>query len=143
MSTKKPDKTFYGTRGIALSQTSGINNQTATFPFVIMKTALTVSPNELTHYLHFNYSKIAPEEITKLSRKATKFFETLKADPEQFEGDLIDDLLVSFIRHEIKDLLGRHVFNSHYFLLDEMSEFYGEVVRPLRKRDKDLPTDEE
>lgn len=138
ITTKHPDKIFYGVRGIALAQTSGHSNQTTTLPIVIAKTPLTVCPNKLEHYLRFNYTELAPQEIEKLAVKTINFFNSqhdnpvLKDDPN---NELLSSLLVAFVKHELKDLINRHIFNSHYFQIDEMEDFYKEVIRPMRKRD--------
>lgn len=135
ITTKYPEKTFYGVRGIALSQTSGYSNQTTTFPLVIVKSPLTVSPNELEHYLHFNYSQIAPEELDKLAKKTIDFFNSQynnTALQEVSDNSLLSNLLAAYVKHELKDLLKRHIFNSHYFTTKEMDVFYKNIIRPMR-----------
>lgn len=138
ITTKHPDKIFYGVRGIALAQTSGHSNQTTALPIVIAKKPLTVCPNKLEHHLHFNYNELAPQELEKLAVKTINFFNSQHDNPvlkDDTNNALLSSLLVAFVKHELKDLINRHIFNSHYFIIDEMEDFYKEVIRPMRRRD--------
>lgn len=133
--TKNPDLDFSGARGLALSQTSGLTNQTTTFPIVITKMPILVSTEDLIKHLHFNYSKIPEIELDQLSTKVAHLSDSLLVNSE-IDKDLRIKLLSQTIEHEIKDLLNRHLFNAHYYEPKETSNFYDEIIRPLRRGEK-------
>lgn len=135
ITTKHPEKNFVGSRGIALSQTSGQSNQTATFPIVIICEPLSVSLNELTNYLHFNYSKIPEDKLAVLATRAVRLMTSLLQNNDINE-DLRLSLISQIVEHEVKDLLKKHIFNSHYYTPKEMTDFYGTIIRPIRRGTK-------
>ena len=138
---KHPDKPFMGAKGIALSQSSGLSSRTTTFPIVILSQPLSVSFNDLTKYLHFDYTeKIQDETLEKLSQKAVTLMTSL------LQNDDIDEtlrlkLISQIIEHELKDLLSKHIFNSGYYRDEELDNFYASIIRPLRQQDTQSEVD--
>ena len=133
---KNTDLDFSGARGLALSQTSGYTNQTTTFPIVIAKLPVLVSPNELSNHLHFNYSKISESELDQLSTKVVNLSDSLLASSE-IDKDLRIKLISQIVEHEVKDLLNKHIFNAHYYEPQETDDFYKKIIRPLRRGEKE------
>lgn len=134
ITTKHPEKNFVGARGIALSQTSGQSYQTTTFPIVIITEPLTVSLNELKQYLSFSYSKIPEEKITALASRAVRLMTSLLQNND-IDSDLQLKLISQIVEHEVKDLLTKHIFNSHYYRSEELTQFYTTIIRPIRRTD--------
>lgn len=133
---KHPEKTFAGGLGIALSQTSGQSIQSTDFPIAMLAAPLPVSPEELTNQLHFDYSRIKDAPFYDLANKLTAFILSLVQNKDIDEGLLIK-LVSQSIMYKFVDLLNNHVFSSHYYSSEQMTEFYADIIRPLRKKDKD------
>lgn len=134
ITTKHPEKNFIGARGIALSQTSGQSNQTATFPIVVITEPISVSLNELTKYLHFSYTKIPEDKLGILAERAVRLMMSLLQNKDIDEA-LRMKLISQIVEHEVKDLLDKHIFNSHYYLPNELTQFYKTIIRPIRRND--------
>lgn len=140
ITTKHPEKNFIGARGIALSQTSGQSNQTTTFPIVIIAEPLSVSLNELTKFLCFNYSRIPEEKLSELAKRAVRLMTSLLQN-DDIDENLRLKLISQIIEHEVKDLLSKHIFNSHYYLPQELTRFYKSIIRPIRRTNENSPDD--
>lgn len=140
ITTKHPEKNFIGARGIALSQTSGQSNQTTTFPIVIIAEPISVSLNELTKFLCFNYSRIPDEKLSELAKRAVRLMTSLLQN-DDIDEDLRLKLISQIIEHEVKDLLSKHIFNSHYYLPQELTTFYKTIIRPIRRTNENSPDD--
>jgi len=134
ITTKHPEKNFIGARGIALSQTSGQSNQTATFPIVVITEPISVSLNELTKYLHFSYTKIPEDKLGVLAERSVRLMMSLLQNKDIDEA-LRLKLISQIVEHEVKDLLDKHIFNSHYYIPNELTEFYKTIIRPIRRND--------
>lgn len=135
VATKHAEKKFIGALGIALAQTSGQFNQTTTFPIIVSKQELPLSPNEIANQLHFNYTRLSESDIDKMADKTMGLINSLLT-VNNIDETLMRQLIAQIVEHEVKDLLRRHTFNAHYFTSDETSEFYKNVIRPLRKTSK-------
>lgn len=140
ITTKHPEKNFVGARGIALSQTSGQSSQTATFPIVIITEPISVSLNELTKYLCFNYSRIPEDKLSTLAERAVRLMTSLLQN-DDIDSDLRLKLISQIVEHEVKDLLEKHIFNSHYYLPKELTNFYKTIIRPIRRADENSEID--
>lgn len=132
ITTKHPEKVFIGARGIALSQTSGQSSQTTTFPIVIINEPISVSRNELTKFLCFNYSRIPEEKLSDLAQRVVRLMTSLLQNND-IDESLRLKLISQIIEHEVKDLFSKHVFNSHYYLTQELTTFYRTIIRPIRQ----------
>lgn len=140
ITTKHPEKNFVGARGIALSQTSGQSNQTTTFPIVIITEPISVSLNELTKFLCFNYSRIPEDKLSVLAKRSVRLMTSLLQNSD-IDSDLRLKLISQIVEHEVKDLLEKHIFNSHYYLQKELDIFYKTIIRPIRRADETEDTD--
>ena len=57
------------------------------------------------------------------------------------DEDLRLKLISQIIEHEVKDLLSKHIFNSHYYLPQELTTFYKTIIRPIRRTNETSPDD--
>lgn len=123
----KEEKDFIGARGLALSQSHGQGSQSVSFPIVIAKNQLHTSNLEIQHYLSFGYSKINETALLRSAKNIVK----LNASIAENNLPLADnaDLLVPLIQYEVKRLLNDHTFNSHYYRVEEQSEFYHNILK--------------
>ena len=123
----KEEKDFIGARGLALSQSHGQGSQSVSFPIVIAKNQLHTSNLEIQHYLSFGYSKINEAALLRSAKNIVK----LNASIAENNLPLADnaDLLVPLIQYEVKRLLNDHTFNSHYYRVEEQSEFYHNILK--------------
>lgn len=135
ITTKYPAMPFFGDRGIALSQTSGQSSQSTAFPMVILREPATVCPNEMDKFLCFDFSQIDDSTLTSISSRVDKLIKNLLANGD-FDETLKNKLISTLIEHEILDLLRKHVFNSHYYTVEERNSFYEKIVRPIRRPDE-------
>lgn len=140
ITTKHPEKNFVGARGIALSQTSGQSNQTSTFPVVIINEPISVSLNELTKFLCFNYSRIPEAKLEQLAERAVRLMTSLLQNND-IDNALRLKLISQIVEHEVKDMLQKHIYNSHYYLPEEMTKFYTTIIRPIRRADENMDSD--
>ncbi len=130
--TKNPNKLYLGSRGIAISSTSGQSNQSAAFPLVITKKPLSVSPNELTKYLHFRYTKIKDEEVHLLAEEIITLLNSI-LNSNALSPETRTKLLATTLAEKLLSHLDQHIYNSHYFLTEEMTEFYDKIIFPIRE----------
>lgn len=140
ITTKHPEDSFVGARGISLSQTSGQSNQTTTFPIVIISEPIQISYNELTKFLCFNYSRIPEDKLTALAKRSVRLMTSLLQN-DDIDNDLRLKLISQIVEHEVNDLLEKHIFNSHYYLPKELNLFYKAVIRPIRRSENKDETD--
>ena len=138
ITTKNPDKTFMGAKGIALSQTSGQTNQTISFPIVIASEPLTVSDNELKQFLCFDYGFRGDK------------LDTLATDTVQLMNDLLGNvnideplrikLISQLVEYKLKEFLSQYTYGSNVFSQEALEQFYSTVIKPLRNSgEKDEP----
>lgn len=133
--TMNGDKDFIGARGIALSQTTGQGFKTVTFPMVFIKHPLYVSAKELSYYLNFNYSQMNDNELTIAAKKAAHLFESFPKEVYSV-GDLTD-FVATLLKKELTRILKESTFNSHYYLTEEVDDFYSTIINPIRKKIED------
>ena len=50
-------------------------------------------------------------------------------------------LISQIVEHEVKDMLQKHIYNSHYYLPEEMTKFYTTIIRPIRRADENMDSD--
>ena len=124
----KEEKDFIGARGIALSQSHGQGSQSVSFPIIISKHQLQSSENETKHYLNFSYSKVNEAALLRAAKNVANLHASITENNNLHLTDTTD-LLVSLIQFEVKRLLSQHVFNSHYYLFEEQSEFYHNILK--------------
>lgn len=133
--TKNPQRIFAGTRGIALSQTSGQGNQTVTFPMVVTRYPLEksingISESDLTKFLHFSYKNIDDKALSDLTDKIINLEDSLRDNAYLVE--MRGEILKRYLNNAILSILSAHIYNSHYFRQDEAGEFYKEIIKPSK-----------
>ena len=133
--TKNPQRIFAGTRGIALSQTSGQGNQTVTFPLVVSRYPLEksvngISESDLTKFLHFSYKNIDDAVLSDLTTKIMNLEDSLKDNAALVE--MRGEILKRYLNNALLSILSLHIYNSHYFQQDEAGEFYKEIIKPSK-----------
>ena len=133
--TKNSDKDFIGARGIALSQTSGQEFKTVTFPMVFIKHPLYVSADELAYYLNFNYSQMSDNELNVAAKRAANLFQSFPN--AEYSVEEITSFVASLFKKDLTNILKKSVFNSHYYLTEEVDDFYSTIINPIRKKIED------
>lgn len=133
--TKNPQRIFAGTRGIALSQTSGQGNQTVTFPLVVSRYPLEKSTNgtsesDLTKFLHFTYDNIDDAVLSDLTVKIMNLEDSLKKNADLVE--MRGEILKRYLNNALLNILSTYIYNSHYFDQDEAGAFYKEIIKPSK-----------
>ncbi len=130
--SKKPEKPYLGSRGIAISSTSGRINQSVTFPFVITKKPITVCSNKLIKYLHFAYTKVKDEDMCSLAEEIITLLSSV-LNSNALSPETRTKLLAATLAEKLLSYFEQHTYNSHYFLAEEMVEFYDNIIFPIKK----------
>ena len=128
----KEEKDFIGARGLALSQSHGQGSQSVSFPIIITKQQLQSSELETKHYLSFGYSKINEAALLRAAKNVVKLNASITENNNLRLSDNTD-LLASLIQYEVKRLLNDHIFNSHYYRIEEQSEFYHNILKTKKE----------
>ena len=129
--SKRPEKTFLGCRGIALSQSTGSAGKTVTFPVVISKENLSATQTELKKYLCFNNNPVDFSMFTAMARTVITLLDSLSQ--AKLNDALKEELVAQTLKVHFQAILNEKVYNNHSFSDDEMDEFYRRVIKPAAK----------
>ena len=88
----------------------------------------------------FNYSRIPEDKLSTLAERAVRLMTSLLQN-DDIDSDLRLKLISQIVEHEVKDLLEKHIFNSHYYLPKELTKFYKTIIRPIRRADENSEID--
>ena len=127
---KNPSKPFKGVRGLALSQSSGINSLSVVFPMAIKKMPIQPSKNELRKYLAFEHKKIDDNAMTirELTTNVLGLIDSLSS--MSISDDLRHKLVAKLLASGIESILETEVYNSYYYSPHQISTFYHEIISP-------------
>ncbi len=127
---KNPSKTFKGVRGLALSQSSGIDSLSVVFPVAIKRTPIQPSKNELRKYLTFEHKKVDDNStvIKELTTNVIGLIDSISS--MSIAPELRHKLVAKMLASGIETILETDVYNSYYYSSHQISRFYHEIISP-------------